>query len=116
MGVQRRQDRVRHFAIHRGDYAPGWPGIDTGKESPTYAVWLGNLANMYADAGDLANSERAMREALAIIRRIQSGTDYVASEINNLATILVDEGKCGDAIPLHEESLALRRKLHGEPS
>ena len=86
-----------------------------GREDPSYAARLSNLANMYADAGDLVRAERLTREALELDRRT-SGDDRVSVRINNLATILVDLERCEEAVPLHEESLALRRRAHGEPS
>jgi tetratricopeptide (TPR) repeat protein len=88
-----------------------------GKKNSEYCARLGNLGNMYADVGDLSGAERVMREALSILRGIpQTDVDALPTLINNLATILVDEDKCGDAVPLHEESLVLRRRAHGEPS
>jgi eukaryotic-like serine/threonine-protein kinase len=88
-----------------------------GREHPEYVAALSNLGNMHADIGDYATSERLLREALEIDRRILAPDDGdLAFTINNLATVLVDQGKYADAIPLHEESLALRRRVFGEPS
>ena len=38
VGVERRQDGVRHFALHTGDYASAGPGIDRGMKGPTYCT------------------------------------------------------------------------------
>jgi hypothetical protein len=38
VGVERRQDGVRRFAIHTGDYASAGPGIDRGKKGPMYCT------------------------------------------------------------------------------
>jgi hypothetical protein len=38
----------------------------------------------------------------------------LAKAINNLAVLLADEGRLGEAEALHRESLAMRRKLYPE--
>jgi non-specific serine/threonine protein kinase/serine/threonine-protein kinase len=105
-----------------GAIASGFELVDArervhGKEHPEYVAALSNLANMHADIGEYATSERLLREALEIDRRILASDDGdLAFTINNLATVLVDQGKFADAVPLHEESLEIRRRAFGTPS
>ena len=89
-----------------------------GRLHPEYAAVLGNLGNTYADMGRTDEAERYLREALAIDRQVltdEQGGDLAIS-VNNLAALLSDQGKFAEAVELHGESLALRRRFHGEPS
>ena len=89
-----------------------------GRMDAGYSAALSNVANTYADMGDLARAEDLHREALAIDREVLTGDGRkdLAYTLNNLATVLVDQKKYTEAIPLHRESLALRREYMGEKS
>ena len=88
-----------------------------GREHPEYVSTLSALGNMHADIGEFETSERLLREVVEIDRAtLGDGEGGLAVSINNLATVLVDQGKAGEAIALHEESLAIRRRVFGEPS
>jgi serine/threonine protein kinase len=89
-----------------------------GREHPEYVAALSNLGNMHADIGDYATSERLLREALEIdsadSRAGRRGPGVRRSTTWPPCSWI--RGSTTDAIPLHEESLALRRRVFGEPS
>ncbi len=86
-----------------------------GKVHPDYVEALSSLGNMHADIGDYPTAEGMLRECVDLDRQL--GDDgNLAISLNNLATVLVDEEKYEDAIPIHEESLAIRRRVFGTPS
>jgi serine/threonine protein kinase/tetratricopeptide (TPR) repeat protein len=89
-----------------------------GEADPLYSDALANLGNTHADMGNLEEAERLLRRSLEL-DRAQYETDpgdYICFSLNNLATILADEGNFDEAIELHEESIVLRREYMGDPS
>lgn len=89
-----------------------------GKEHVEYTQVLVNIANTHADMGDFERAEALQRQALETERRILVGDDRadLAYTTNNLATVLADQGKFVEAIEMHRESLALRRRFMGDDS
>jgi tetratricopeptide (TPR) repeat protein len=89
-----------------------------GRRHPDYSGALGNVGNTLADMGRSDAAEGYLREALAIDRQVltdEQGADLAVS-LNNLGSLLSDQEKFAEAAELHRESLALRRRFHGEPS
>ena len=89
-----------------------------GPESPDVTATLANLANTYADMGQLDKAEDMLRRTLSIERRTLTGPqrEDLSYTLNNLATVLADQKKWDEATELHREALAIRRELTGADS
>jgi serine/threonine protein kinase/tetratricopeptide (TPR) repeat protein len=89
-----------------------------GENHPEYASVLANLANTYADMGQLDRAEELMRKVVAIDRRASpdAPSTGLCYSLNNLASILADEKKFEEAVDLHRESLAMRSRVMGPDS
>jgi len=84
-----------------------------GASHPAVGVSLNNLANVLLDLGELDEAERYARESLRFAREHFSGSPHEAYPLTCLAGILLARGEADDALPLVEQSLALRRKVMG---
>jgi len=89
-----------------------------GRIDPEHAEALSNVANTYADMGDFERAETYLREAVAIGGEItgERGELDFARYLNNLGTVLHDQDRFGEAIPMFRESLEIRARLLGETS
>ncbi|HNK18741.1 MAG TPA: tetratricopeptide repeat protein, partial [Piscinibacter sp.] len=79
-----------------------------GREHPSVAIDLNNLATLLQDTNRLADAEPLMRRALAI-DEASLGREHpsVAIDLNNLATLLQDTNRLADAEPLLRRALAI---------
>ncbi len=95
-----------------------------GSEHADIADTLNRLAMLLQAEGDYAAAEPLYQEALAMNRKLLEGEEEqagfsgktsqsLATTLNNLATLLVDEGDFDSAEELFGEALAMRRKLFG---
>ncbi|MGF1961123.1 MAG: FxSxx-COOH system tetratricopeptide repeat protein [Aulosira sp. DedVER01a] len=86
-----------------------------GKEHPSVAASLNNLAGLYRSQGKYSEAEPLYIEALALTRKLL-GEEHsnVATSLNNLALLYQSQGRYSEAEPLYIEALALTRKLLGE--
>ena len=85
-------------------------------ESDAIAVCLNSRGNLGRFTGNLEESERDYREALAIHRRVL-GEDhpYVATDLHNLGRLLETRGNAAEAETLLLESLATLDKVYPGP-
>ena len=86
-----------------------------GKEHPTYATSLNNLATLYQSMGDTARAEPLYLEAKAICEKVlgKEHPNY-ATSLNNLATLYQSMGDTARSEPLYLESKALCGKVMGK--
>lgn len=87
-----------------------------GGDRSSVALALNNLANLYTDAGRLADAETTLREALEINSSI-FGADHpgVATNLNNLAALAWRRGDFQRATELQQQVLEMdRRQLGGD--
>ncbi|MGC2238111.1 MAG: serine/threonine-protein kinase [Pyrinomonadaceae bacterium] len=89
-----------------------------GKEHPSIPVKISNLANAVADKGDFDAAEPLYKEALDLSRKIfGSENENTARILDNFASFQnVSRENYDEAARLRQESLAIRRKLHGDLS
>ncbi|MEM9557668.1 MAG: serine/threonine-protein kinase [Acidobacteriota bacterium] len=80
------------------------------------AVSLNDLASVLYYMERYSEAERALRESLALRRRLGAEPTAIAQALNNLASVLTQQGELAGAGSLYEEALALRRLEHGEQS
>ena len=91
-----------------------------GPEERDFVVHLNNLgiAQSKTDSPDLAI--RTYERCLAVERRLMAhgagDQDQVARTLGNLGVALKRAGRVQDSIPLYQESLELRTRLHGAES
>jgi tetratricopeptide (TPR) repeat protein len=85
-------------------------------DPPTVAMVHNNLGLAYAALGEYGRARQAYAVALRVFRAQPEPTDGLAFALNNLAQTLVDVGENAAADDLLEESLAVRRGLHGTNS
>jgi serine/threonine protein kinase len=83
-----------------------------GKRSAEVAISKLNLASMHFRRGDLGEAEALSLEAVEILKGIYRGDHPdVAFALSNLAASIDDNRR---ALPILEESLAMRRRLLGD--
>ena len=82
-----------------------------GAESLEVANFLNSLAGVARARGDLDAAEERYERALAIRRRIVSGTVEVAYPLTGLAHVALDRGEPARAVERLEEALAIRERL-----
>ncbi|MEA2595602.1 MAG: hypothetical protein QOF01_2071, partial [Thermomicrobiales bacterium] len=75
---------------------------------------LNSLGNLVSYLGDLARTQTAYEESLAL-RRDLDDRHGIADSLNNLGILATDRGDYQRSRELHEESLALRRELGDRP-
>lgn len=79
---------------------------------------LNNLGLRLATAGNIAASEEAFLESIALLRRMceESATDdsQLAMTLSNLSALWLDCGRLDDALKVAEEAVAIRRRLAGD--
>ena len=85
-----------------------------GKEHPSYATSLNNLAMLYKSMGDYARAEPLYVEAKKICEKTlgKEHPSYAAS-LNNLAVLHASVGDYARAEPLHVEAKTIREKTIG---
>jgi tetratricopeptide (TPR) repeat protein len=89
-----------------------------GGNHPRVARILSNLARAFHELGDLKAAEPVYDEGVAMMRRLDGSgvgkcSTWLAVSLHNRASLLCAQGKVEEAVALHRESLAIRRKLHG---
>lgn len=86
-----------------------------GKEHPSVAQSLNNLASLYQNQGSYEKAEPLLVRSLAIREKVH-GKEHpdVASSLNNLAALYYAQGSYQKAEPLYLRSLAIREKLLGK--
>lgn len=72
-------------------------------------AWMLQVKHAHT-VGDYAAAEAALRQRLARLRRERPGTD-LAVVLTSLGSTIDYQGRCQEAVPLHQEALALARKL-----
>lgn len=87
---------------------------EQGKEHPSEAALLNNLAELLQDQGKYAEAELLCKRALAILEKLL-GTDHpsVATSLNNIAGLLQLQGNYLEAEPLYRRSLEIVEKSMG---
>lgn len=85
-----------------------------GKEHPSTATALNNLALLYANNGDYASAEPLYKRALEI-REKKLGKEHpdTANSLNNLAELYTDKNDYASAEPLYKRALEIREKKLG---
>jgi tetratricopeptide (TPR) repeat protein len=86
-----------------------------GKDHPTVAIRLNNLAGLLQATNRLAEAEPLMRRALAIDEQ-SYGKDHpdVAIRLNNLAALLQATNRLAEAEPLMRRALAIDEQSYGQ--
>ena len=81
---------------------------------PDYAAALNDLGLLYRDQGDYDQSERLLRESLAMERRLLGDKHpELALSLNNLALVLRRKGDLAGAEATYRQALAMQRELLG---
>jgi len=77
---------------------------------------LGQLGSLLSDETKLSQAEDVFRQSLTVARRNDQGNDHrhLASALNNLSRILVQEGKLDEGEALQRETLEVLRKTLGD--
>ena len=76
-----------------------------------------NLGSLAHYRGNITESERYHREALAMRRTLFGDqSDLVAFGLNDVAVTLGDQGKFADAEPMHRQAVQILRRNHPEPT
>jgi tetratricopeptide (TPR) repeat protein len=89
--------------------------MSLGKEHPTVADTLNDLAVALGVKGQIDAAEELFRQALAIRRKsLAHAHPDVARSLHNLAQLLFDKGEYDEAERLYREALAIRRKSLGD--
>jgi tetratricopeptide (TPR) repeat protein len=100
-------DRLLHTALEGAHQLAERPGVQ--------ARFLLCLGDVFVSLSDLEPAEVALRQALAIERRVSGGASaWGLRTLNSLATALQRQGRGDEALPLFEEALAGQRALRGE--
>jgi len=82
---------------------------------PDLAEALNDMGLLLDERGDLDESEKFYREALAMYQRLLGDKHpYVATALENVALILQDKGDLAGAETLYSQSLHMRAELVGE--
>jgi CHAT domain-containing protein len=86
-----------------------------GKNHPSVADSLYNLAELYRNQGKYADAEPLSKRALLIYEKVR-GKDHpdVTNSLNNLAVLYSDQGKYAQAEPLYQRALDIDIKALGE--
>jgi tetratricopeptide (TPR) repeat protein len=85
------------------------PVVDPGRKGSI----LAERSTLASAKGDFELADRQMTEALALHR--QAGEPWkVADSLNSLAVIKLNRDELDSAIALHEEAIAIVRKIYGE--
>lgn len=83
-----------------------------GRESITYALAVNHRAMLFESKGLPSVALPEFEEARSILQVLFPGDNSdVAMVINNIASCQNSLGRSHEALPLHEESLAMRRRL-----
>jgi tetratricopeptide (TPR) repeat protein len=101
-------DALGHYTEAEGAYRRGLRAAEDlhMKASPTYALILGNLGTLYLEIGQMARSEKLLREALAISSAANPIDEVrVAAGQNCLAECLSFAGKYREADTLLTSAL-----------
>ena len=81
---------------------------------PDYAAAVNDLGLLYRDKGDYDQSERLLRESLAMERRLLGDKHpELALSLNNLALVLRRKGDLAGAEATYRQALAMQRELLG---
>ena len=81
-------------------------------DHPQTAKWLQNLAAVYYALGDYSEAERQFRGALAMRRRLNQPPEDLFRNQNNLASVLLKQGKLEEAQAIFREVLDQRIELY----
>ncbi len=84
-----------------------------GPEDTLVAASMTDLAAILSSQGKQEEAESLYRAGLELDRK-RGAQALVATDLDNLSVTLWRRGKYAEAIPLAEEALVLRRRLHGE--
>ena len=85
------------------------------KDHPLVANAYNNLGNLYSEMGSMYDSEEHYRKSIDINRRIFGGNDIeTITSVANLATLLIQNGRYEEAMPLVESTLEQRLAIFPE--
>ncbi len=108
-----REERALRAALARlaGHSLVAWPEEAPG---PEVHPLLAELARLEADPGPEALQAWAERVAEAFAKRYEEEHPHVALSLNNLASVLWQMGEYEEARRLHEQALAIVRRVYGK--
>jgi tetratricopeptide (TPR) repeat protein len=117
--------QVLAWAVHERDLNQAIPLMERavamqrnlwgGEPYPDYAAALNDLGLMYRDQGDYEQSERLLREALEMERRLLGDKhSELAIALNNLGLVQQRRGNFAAAEATYRQALAMQRELLGE--
>jgi tetratricopeptide (TPR) repeat protein len=85
-----------------------------GKDHPSVATSVHNLACVLESRGKLAEAEIELREALVIQRKLRGNDDpAVAAELTDLGLLLEREGRLEEAEAIHGQAVLLQTERFG---
>ncbi|MCI0423250.1 MAG: CHAT domain-containing protein, partial [Acidobacteria bacterium] len=85
-----------------------------GPEHPTFAISLGNLADLYREKEDFTKAESMYQRALAVQEKaLGPGHPDYAKSLNHLAILYSKKGELAKAEPLYQRALDIREKTLG---
>jgi eukaryotic-like serine/threonine-protein kinase len=87
-----------------------------GTESDEFVGALDSLAGAYLEARQFESAESALRESLAIQRRLYGDSARVAWALSQLGRVLNNSGRPLDSLPLYQEALNIGAKKFGAQS
>ena len=82
-----------------------------GEENDDVAISLNTVGGILVREGKSAEAGAALSPLDRSAPDVDGRITGLAKAINNLAVLLANEGRLGEAEALHRESLAMRRKL-----
>jgi tetratricopeptide (TPR) repeat protein/predicted Ser/Thr protein kinase len=86
-----------------------------GPEDPLRISMLGELGVLHRDRGELQDSERILREVVALLTRIEGPDDRdTVFQMGELAFTLHELGRYEEALAMEEHVVLVRAKLLGE--
>ena len=86
----------------------------TGGVQPQLGINYRNLGIVYQLTGRTADAIAAYKNSVAILSRLPGERVQLASTLNNIATLLEDQKRYGDAEKLLQQALAIYREAFGE--
>jgi tetratricopeptide (TPR) repeat protein len=86
-----------------------------GKDNPSTATSLNNVAVLYYDLGRYDEAEPLLKRALAIDgKTLGENHPGTAADLNNLAELYRTQGRYSEAEPLYKRALAIREEALGK--
>ena len=82
-------------------------------DSANLATAFNHLGSLRQKQGRAEEAEQLQRAGLDIRRRLGADSPNLADSLNDLAVVLGTTGRLAEAKPLHEEAVAVSKRLHG---